>query len=49
MKFEKAIVEAGNFFLFDRRSRQHLTEMAEEAAPNSRDRFLIRLTHAAFI
>lgn len=49
MIFEKAIVEAGNFFLFDRRSRQHLTEMAEEAAPNSRDRFLIRLTHAAFI
>ena len=49
MEFEKAIKDAATMFLFDRRSQQQLHEMAEAAAPNSRDRFLIRMTQAAFI
>ena len=49
MVFEKAIKEAAQMFLFDRRSQQQFVEMAEEAEPGSKDYFLIRLTHAAFI
>lgn len=48
MEFEQAIENAQILFLFDRRSQQQLQEMAEEAAPRSRDRYLIRLTQAAF-
>lgn len=49
MVFEKAIQEASTMFLFDTRSQQQLQEMAEEAAPGTKDLFLIRLTQAAFI
>ena len=48
MEFEKAIEDASTLFLFDRRSQQLLQEMADEAPPRSRDRFLILLTQAAF-
>lgn len=48
MIFEKVINDAATMFLFDRRSQQQLQEMAEEAAPRSKDRYLIRLTQAAF-
>ena len=48
MEFEKAIEDAETLFLFDRRSQQLLQEMADEAPSNSRDRYLIRLTQAAF-
>ncbi|MCZ6646126.1 MAG: hypothetical protein O7B79_07790 [SAR324 cluster bacterium] len=48
MIFEKAIEDASTMFLFDRRSQQQLHEMAEEAAPGSKDRYLILLTQAAF-
>lgn len=48
MIFEKAIEDAANMFLFDRRSQQQLHEMAEATEPGSKDRFLIRLTQAAF-
>lgn len=48
MSFEKAIEEAPTLFLFDRRSQQQLHEMAMEAPPRSRDRYLILLTQAAF-
>ena len=46
--FERAIDDAQTLFLFDRRSQQRLQEMADEARPRSRDRYLIRLTQAAF-
>ncbi len=48
MIFEKAINDAATMFLFDRRSQQQLQEMAEGTVPKSKDRFLIRLTQAAF-
>ncbi|MBI4083538.1 MAG: hypothetical protein HY423_13105 [Candidatus Lambdaproteobacteria bacterium] len=48
MQFERAINDATTLFLFDRRSQQQLQEMAEGAMPGSRDRYLIRLTQAAF-
>jgi hypothetical protein len=48
MIFEKAIDDAATMFLFDRRSQRQLQEMAENTAPRSRDRYLIRLTQAAF-
>jgi hypothetical protein len=48
MEFEQAIENAQILFLFDRRSQRQLQEMAEEATPRSRDRYLIRLTQAAF-
>jgi len=49
MQFERAIHDASTLFLFDRRSQQQLQEMAEAAAPRSRDRYLIRLSQAAFL
>lgn len=49
MIFEKAIDDAATMFLFDRRSQQQLHDMAEAAQPGSKDRYLIRLTQAAFI
>ncbi|HKI99816.1 MAG TPA: hypothetical protein VKB51_15175 [bacterium] len=48
MEFEAAIENAQVLFLFDRRSQRQLQEMAEEAPPRSRDRYLIQLTMAAF-
>ena len=48
MEFERAIEDAQTLFIFDRRSQQKLQEMAEEARPRSRDRYLILLTQAAF-
>jgi len=48
MEFERAIEEATTLFLFDRRSQQRLQEMAEDAPPRSRDRYIIMLTQAAF-
>lgn len=48
MEFERAIEDAETLFLFDRRSVRQLQAMADEAPPNSRDRYLIRLTQAAF-
>lgn len=48
MIFEKAIEDAATMFLFDTRSQRQLQEMADEASPRSKDRFLIRLTQAAF-
>ncbi len=48
MIFEKAINEAATMMLFDRRSQQQLHDMAESAAPRSKDRYLILLTQAAF-
>ena len=49
MVFEKAIEEAAQMFLFDSRSQQRFSEMAEEAHQKSRDWYLIRATHASFI
>ncbi|HEX9842331.1 MAG TPA: hypothetical protein VGC20_06250 [bacterium] len=48
MEFEQAIENAQTLFLFDRRSQRQLQEMAEEAPPRSRDRYLSQLTMAAF-
>ena len=48
MEFEQAIENAQTLFLFDRRSQRQLQEMAEEAPPRSRDRYLIQLSMAAF-
>lgn len=48
MAFERAIESASTLFLFDRRSQQQLQEMADAALPRTRDRYLLRLTQAAF-
>lgn len=48
MEFERAIEDAQTLFIFDRRSQQKLQEMAAEARPRSKDRYLILLTQAAF-
>lgn len=48
MEFERAIEDAETLYLFDRRSQRQLQEMADDAPANSKDRYLIRLTQAAF-
>ncbi len=49
MVFEQAIENANTMFLFDLRSQHKMQEMADAAEPNSWDRALIRLSHAAFL